>query len=148
MIPCIGQRILAASLYTPYRVKDVAEYLKNNVRDQENLIIDYYLNENSREPLKLLTGINPVRFIIKPFFVNKNNLMIVDEKKFFKVLKQFNVTVLGYAPTGELGGLKLETKGTEFVLNEIYFKRVYSSDDYFVYRLQQLRNDKDENLPG
>ncbi len=139
MIPSLGQRVLAAPLYTPLFAREVAAYMHENIREGDNIILDHCGDEKYREPLKVLSGINPKQFVLMPYLVPKDGQWLADKEMFFKVLKEAKVNILIYSPKGDLKDiLGLEKKGKQAIINEFEFSLLYSRNPYFIYRVEKV----------
>lgn len=139
MIPAIGQRILAEPLYTPNFARDIAQYMKDHITEDDNIIIDHCGDEKYKEPIKLLSRINPRQFVMTPYLVVETNRWVADEEKLFYVLRENDVTILIYSPYGDLGNvLTLHEKGPLFVMRDFKFELQYENGPYFIYRLKKV----------
>ncbi|MDD5746168.1 MAG: glycosyltransferase family 39 protein [Candidatus Omnitrophica bacterium] len=59
MIPGIGPSVCNAPLSAPYFARDIAACMRDTVKPGENIIMDHCGDEKYREPIKLLSGIDP-----------------------------------------------------------------------------------------
>jgi len=142
MIPCIGERVISAPLYAPNFAKNIAKYIKNNIIEDENIIMDHCGDERYKEPIKLLSGLNPRQFILKPYQVVKSGRWVADKEKFFEVVEEEKVRILIYSPLGDLGNvLGLEKKGSPAMIKGYSFDLQYENDPYFVYRLRKINDE-------
>ena len=143
MIPLIGQRVSAASLYAPLFAKQVACFMRENIKEGDNIFLDHCGDEKYREPIKVLSGVNPKQFVFKPYLVPKDGRWIADRKMFFNVLKEAEVNILVYSPKGDLNAiLGLEKRGKQVIINDFKFSLLYSSEPYLVYRVEKVNDAK------
>ncbi len=142
MIPAIGQRVLAEPLFIPFFARDIASYIGKNMNHGENIFLDQCGDEKYREPIKLLSGINPRQFVVMPYLVPKGGRWVADKAKFFALLRKNNVRFLVYSPAGDLGKiLALEKKGKETVMEGFKFTLCYKDSRYYVYRVERSADD-------
>ncbi len=140
MIPAIGKNIFAEPLYAPEFAKNIARYMKNNITKGENIIMDHCGDEKFKEPIKLLSGINPKQFVLTPYMTASGKQLVFDKKVFFDNLEKENIQILIYSPYGNLGSaLALEKQGAQAKIDGFYFHLVYTSGPYYIYRVEKLK---------
>jgi len=143
MIPSLGQRILAAPLYVPLFAKKTAAYMHENIKEGDNIILDHCGDEKYREPIKVLSGINPKHFVLRPYLVPKDGQWLAEGEMFFKVLKEAKIDILIYSPKGDLQDiLGLEKKGKQTIIHGFKFSLIYSIAPYFVYSVERVNSVK------
>ncbi|MBU4304910.1 MAG: glycosyltransferase family 39 protein [Candidatus Omnitrophica bacterium] len=138
MIPAIGKVILEEPLYIPQFAKDTACYIKQKAKKEDNIIIDHCGDEKYREPIKVLSGINPRRFVIEDYNFFKDGKCVVDSNRFFYLLENYNVTMLVYSPYGALSSvlaLKNDTRPQE--KGNHVFSLCYANELYGIYRVRK-----------
>ncbi|MCK4994150.1 MAG: glycosyltransferase family 39 protein [Candidatus Omnitrophica bacterium] len=141
MIPSLGQRVLAAPLYAPLFAKQAAAYMCENIKEGDNIILDHCGDEKYREPIKVLSGINPKQFVSMPYLVPKDGQWRADKELFFKVLDAAKVNVLVYSPKGDLQDiLELEKRDNPVMVENFKFSLLYSGKPYFVYNVEKVNN--------
>ncbi|MCG2712670.1 MAG: glycosyltransferase family 39 protein [Candidatus Omnitrophica bacterium] len=126
MIPSLKQRILAAPLYAPLFAKQTAAYMRENIKEGDNIILDHCGDEKYREPIKVLSGINPKQFVLMPYLVPCDGQWLADREMFFNVLKEAKVNILIYSPRGDLKDiLNLEERGEQAIIGDFKFSLLY-----------------------
>ncbi|MFH1061653.1 MAG: glycosyltransferase family 39 protein [Candidatus Omnitrophota bacterium] len=141
MIIPIGELILASPLYLPVFAKNTALFLETNSNSLENIMIDHCGDEKYREPIKVLSRINPLRFVLIPQIINEKNEYALDENKFFQALREENITTLVYSPYGQLKTvLNLNAQNAPQQRQGFLFILKYKSAPYFIYDIQKVKN--------
>ncbi|MBU1088052.1 MAG: glycosyltransferase family 39 protein [Candidatus Omnitrophica bacterium] len=139
MIIPIKEQILTTPLSAPLFARNTALYLANNAETIEYIIIDDCGDEKYREPIKVLSKINPKFFILMPKSINLKGDYLIDEKQFFKALNANNVTTLVYSPYGGLNDiLKLNSEAETQQRQNFLFTLKYKSDPYYIYEIKRV----------
>ncbi|MFH2146084.1 MAG: glycosyltransferase family 39 protein [Candidatus Omnitrophota bacterium] len=135
---CIDEDVL----YAPYFAKKVAKYLKDNMKDDDFIIMDHCGDEKFREPIKLLSGINPVQFVLPPFIIDKYGMMGIDENRFFDFMNKYDVTYILYSPKGDFSKfLALKPAKAQALINGYYFYFKYINGPYQLYQVKKEHNE-------
>ncbi len=143
MIIPIGEQVLGSPLYVPFFAKNTAAYLKNSSKLMGSIIFDDCGDEKYREPIKVLSGINPSRFILMPKILNEKGAFVVDEKEFFNILSSNNATTLVYSPKGGLKDiLNLNIKNSSQQRHGFLFVLKSNSDPYYIYRVRKVEKNE------
>jgi hypothetical protein len=140
MIIPIGNQVLVSSLFVPLFAKNTALYLQNHSQDIEDIIMDDCGDEKYREPIKVLSRINPQRFILMPKILNAQGAYVVDEKEFFKALSSKQLTTLLYSPYGGLNPiLNLNTQTAPQQRQGFLFTLKYKAAPYYIYEIKKVK---------
>ncbi len=138
IIPPIGQNILSEPLFTPSFAKNIANYLKENVNEGDPVLVDHCGDEKYKEPIKLLSAVNPKQFVFTVLRIEQNGRWVIDKNKFFDALEKHNVKFLLYSPGGEFAPiLRLEQRKTTDRINRFIFEMVYENGPYQIYRVKK-----------
>ncbi|MCP4649204.1 MAG: glycosyltransferase family 39 protein [PVC group bacterium] len=138
MIPCFINVVRSEPLYIPHFAKDVAGYLRDNIRENENIIMDHCSDEKYRDPIKVLSTLNPKQFVLTPYLVVKDGRWCADIDKFFEILENYDIDILVYSPFGDIGAiLELEEKDKVSVVRGVRFELLYSKSPYCIYRVEK-----------
>ncbi|MFH1460162.1 MAG: glycosyltransferase family 39 protein [Candidatus Omnitrophota bacterium] len=134
MISAIGQNILSEPLFAPSFAKNIAVYLKHNVNEKDCILVDDCGDEKYKEPIKLLSKVNPKQFVFAVLRIEQNGRWVIDEKMFFDALEKHNVTCLLYSPYGSFASvLKLNPGKIPDIINGFIFAMAYENGPYQVY---------------
>lgn len=144
MIIPIGTQVLASPLYAPAFAKRTALFLKGELADSGSVLLDHCGDEKYREPIKVLSRINPQRFVLVPKAFNVYGEYAVDYKQFFQDLIAENVKTLVYSPYGELKDvLNLNTEKNILQQRQGFlFRLIYKSDPYYIYSVSEMEQNE------
>ncbi|MBU1044838.1 MAG: glycosyltransferase family 39 protein [Candidatus Omnitrophica bacterium] len=143
MIIPIGSQVLGSSLFAPEFAKNTAFYLKENRNLGSNIMIDHCGDEKFREPIKVLSRIDPIYFSLMPVMIDENNDYVIDQEKFFKMIENNNIETLVYSPYGDLAGiLKLNIENIPQQRRNFLFTLKHKNAPYYIYDIKKVKNDK------
>ena len=95
-------------------------------------------DEKYREPIKVLSRINPGQFVTMHYMVSKNGRWVADKKRFFDVLKISRAKLLIYSPRGDLKDILRLGENDKKVFKEgMCFRLVYKRGPYLIYRIER-----------
>ena len=143
MIIPIGSQVLGSPLFVPRFAKNTALFLERRKDIKGNILMDHCGDEKYREPIKVLSRINPKYFSLVPKKIDKNNEFVVDIKRLFQRLKDEHIKTLVYSPYGDLADiLRLNTQNIPQQRQGFLFTLKYKSEPYFIYDIRKVENDQ------
>jgi Dolichyl-phosphate-mannose-protein mannosyltransferase len=143
MIIPIGEQVFAAPLYAPVFAKNTALYLENNANIKGNIIMDHCGDEKYREPIKVLSRVNPTRFALMPKKISNKGDYVIDQDRFFQMLEDDNIQTLVYSPYGELNKiLNFNTQNNTEQRQSFLFALKFKSHPYYIYEIKKVKNDQ------
>lgn len=150
MIPSIGKNILSEPLFAPSFAKNIANYLKENVNEGDRILVDHCGDEKYKEPIKLLSRVNPKQFVFAVLRVEQNGIWVADKEKLFDVLEKHDVTYLLYSPYGDFAPvLKLRQGKAINIINGFVFEMAYENGPYQIYLVKKntknIKKDTEED---
>lgn len=140
MIIPIGSEVLGSPLFAPKFAENTAFYLRENHDLESNILFDHCGDEKYKEPIKVLSGINPIYFSLMPKIVNENTEYVIDQEKFFQMLNEDNIKTLVYSPYGDLADiLNLNTQNIPQQRRAFLFTLQYKAEPYYIYKIKQVK---------
>jgi len=134
MIPSIGRNILSEPLFAPRFAKNIASYLKENINEGDRILVDHCGDEKYKEPIKLLSRVNPKQFVFAVVRVEQDGRWVADKDKLLAVLEAHSVTCLLYSPQGDFASvLELENENGTIIRDGFVFEKAYEYGPYQVY---------------
>ena len=138
MIPAIGEAILEEPLYIPQFAKDTAYYIKQKAKKEDNIIIDHCGDEKYREPIKVMSGVDPRCFVSAAYNVFRDGRYVAEKKRFFHVLDDYDITLLVYSPYGALSSILVLNKDRVPQKKEGFiFTLSYANELYGIYNVKK-----------
>lgn len=127
--------LLKDKIRTPYFVKDVAHYLKDNVKPNEKILIDWSYDDQFSEGIMMESNLERERFLFVPRKVIDRHLLS-DERDVWAIFKKERPDYLIYSSDGWLTNTFpfLESEETNSISN-LKFDFLYESDPFKIYKI-------------